>query len=67
MNKLWQQARKESGLARFERTTRRKTYEGGRLKLAYNVPGTPEYGQRHMLEVLTARIYRKLKEDTTPN
>ena len=38
--KLWKDARKISGLARYERTNRTKTMEGGRLKLSYNAPGT---------------------------
>jgi len=34
---------------RFKRTSRRKTTEAGKLKLAFNVPGTREYGQLAML------------------
>ncbi len=61
MTKLWKKARKLSGLARYERTNRRKTMEGGRLKLAYNVPGTKEAGDIHMLRAHTNDIYRRLQ------
>jgi len=45
----WATARKKSGLAKFERTHRRKTAFRGRQVLAYKVPGTTESGQRDML------------------
>jgi hypothetical protein len=37
-------------IAQFKRTNRRKTKQCGRLKLAFNVPGTPEAGKLAMLE-----------------
>ncbi len=66
MTKLWKKARKLSGLARYERTNRRKTMEGGRLKLAYNVPGTKEAGDIHMLRAHTNDIYRRLQKKAPP-
>ena len=59
-DKLWTQARKKSGLARFERTSTRKTWEGRYLKRAWRVPGTRENGQWSMLRRRCQDIYRNL-------
>ena len=59
-DKLWTQARRESGLARFERTSTRKTWEGRYLKRAWRVPGTRENGQWSMLRRRCQDIYRNL-------
>jgi len=45
MDKLLKRARRESGLAAYERDCGRKTRELGRLKQAWRVPGTRENGQ----------------------
>jgi len=62
MDKVWKQARKESGLARFERESTRLTHEEGRLKRAYRVPGTREAGQYHMLWVRACDIANQLRK-----
>ena len=59
--KLWKDARKISGLARYERTNRTKTMEGWRLKLSYNVPGTKQAGEIHMLRMHANDVYTILQ------
>lgn len=44
----WTRARRETGLAEFERTCRLTT-EAGRRKKAWKVPGTDEAGKHSML------------------
>ena len=59
MNRRLEHARQLSGLARFERESRRKVLMGGRMRLAYKVPGTREAGQWTTLRAETQRILRK--------
>jgi hypothetical protein len=61
MDENWKKARRLSGLARYERETRRKVRVGGRLRLAFNVPGTKEAGEIHMLRKHCSDIARKLE------
>ena len=46
---IYRQARRQSGLARFERNCGCKIYEGRRRK-AYLIPGTQENGKWAMLK-----------------
>ena len=64
-DKLWTQARKKSGLARFERTSTRKTWEGRYLKRAWRVPGTLENGRWSMLRRRCQDIYNELSKQQT--
>ncbi|MBE3117505.1 MAG: hypothetical protein IMZ50_01950 [Candidatus Atribacteria bacterium] len=48
MNATMQRARRESGLAKYERSHRRKVQFEGRNRLAYLVPGTRESGEWNM-------------------
>ena len=42
MTDAWRKARRISGLAKFERTSRKRARRGGRAMLAWKVYGTPE-------------------------
>ena len=67
-NQAWRRARKESGLARFERTTRRLTQaKNGRRRLAYRVLGTAEAGQQATLGRLAGDIFNKLLSLVPPS
>jgi hypothetical protein len=61
MDKIWKKARRLSGLARYERVTRRKVRVGGRLRLAFNVSGTKEAGEIHMLRKRCNDIAERLR------
>jgi len=61
MEKALRRARRETGIARFERSCR-LTQEGRWWKKAWRVPGTREAGRHAMLQAETwrrAKRYRK--------
>jgi hypothetical protein len=59
---LWRAARKESGLAKFERESRRCVHPSGvHPKLAYTVEGTPEYAQYQVLSEKAHGIFQRLR------
>lgn len=62
-DKLWTKARRQSGLARFERTSTRKVEEGRYLKRAWRVPGTREAGEWCALNRRCQSIYRDLIDE----
>ena len=54
---LKKEARRKSGLARFERVSRRCVYpDGPHPKLAYLTSGEPEYDERRRLEALSVDL-----------
>ena len=59
---VWRKARRQSGLAHFERNSQRLTRENGRLKRAWRVPGTQEHGSHAMFTRRTEDIVREIKE-----
>jgi len=59
---LWRSARRESGLAKFERESRRCVHPGGvHPKLAYTVEGTPEYDEHKVLSERAQGIFQRLR------
>jgi hypothetical protein len=58
MNMLLKKARRESGIAEFERNCR-LTKENGRKRKACFVPGTQEAGHWSMLNVRTSALYNQ--------
>jgi len=62
MDKHTQQARRLSGMAKFERTCRIITNAHGRRVKAHSVPGTVEAGKAAMLYCRTAEIAAELRK-----
>lgn len=67
MNMQWRQARRETGIAKFERDCREVVcgvHGGGRwwMAKAYRVPGTQEAGRHAMLLAATNDLYERLRE-----
>lgn len=66
MDALLKRARRESGLAHYERTCPRKTHELGRLKKACFVPGTQEHGKRSMMVCRCNDLLKQYRAALTP-
>jgi len=62
MNKLLKRARRESGIAEFERGCR-LTKENGRKRKAYLVHGTQEAGHWSMLNLRTNALYNQFCDE----
>ena len=62
MDQLLRQARRESGLARYEREAQSVTRIGRVLVRRYLVAGTPEAGVHAMLKSRTADILKRLQD-----
>jgi len=62
MDQLLRQARRESGLARYEREAQSMTRIGRVLVRRYLVPGTPEAGLHAILQARTGDILKRLQD-----
>lgn len=59
---LWRAARRQSGLAKFERETRRCVHPNGiHPRLAFTVEGTPEYAEHQALEERARGIFQRMR------
>lgn len=59
---LWRAARKQSGLAKYERQNRRCVHPNGiHPKLAFTVEGTPEYAEHQALLETAQGIYQRMR------
>ena len=59
---LWRAARRQSGLAKFERENRRCVHPNGiHPRLAFMVEGEPEYHQYRALEERATGIFQRMR------